>query len=80
VTAYKLAFTSEEKNFADPRICHFIPADEIALSGKDYTRRIRRQGIGVAVLAERESPPGKRSKGVPNPGKDLLRLDCRARI
>ena len=57
VTAYKLTFTSEEKNFADPRICHFIPADEIALSGKDYTRRIRRQGIGVPVLAERDSPP-----------------------
>ena len=51
------AYTSEEKNFADPRICHFIPADEIALSGKDYTRRIRRQGIGVPVLAERDSPP-----------------------
>jgi pimeloyl-ACP methyl ester carboxylesterase len=55
-SAYKLTFTSDEKNFADPRICHFIPADELALSGKDYTRRIRRQGIGTPVLAERDSP------------------------
>jgi len=55
-TAYKLTFTSEVKNFSDPRICHFIPADELALSGKDYTRRIRRQGIGAPVLAEVDTP------------------------
>jgi len=53
---YKLTFTSELKDFADTQSCHFIPADELAISGKDYTQRIRREGIGAPVLAERDSP------------------------
>jgi len=52
---YKLTFTSELKDFADTQSCHFIPADELAISGKDYTQRIRREGIGAPVLAERDS-------------------------
>jgi len=56
VNAYKLTFTSDAKNFADPQTSHFIPADELDLSGKVYTRRIRRDGVGAPVLAERESP------------------------
>jgi hypothetical protein len=55
-SAYKLTFTSEVKDFADPKTCHYIPADELAISGKDYTRRIRRAGIGAPVLAELDSP------------------------
>jgi pimeloyl-ACP methyl ester carboxylesterase len=54
--AYKLTFNSEVKDFADPKTCHFIPADELAISGKDYARRIRRPGIGAPVLAELDSP------------------------
>jgi hypothetical protein len=44
-SAYKLTFTSDVKDFADPQTSHFIPADELAISGKYYTRRIRREGI-----------------------------------
>jgi hypothetical protein len=50
------AFASDVKDFADPQTCHFIAADELAISGKDYTERVRREGIGIAVLAERDSP------------------------
>jgi hypothetical protein len=54
--AYKLTFTSDVKDFADPKTSHFIPADELAVSGKYYTQRIRREGIGAPVLAERDRP------------------------
>ena len=50
------AFASDVKDFADPQTCHFIAADELAISGKDYTERVRREGIGIPVLAERDSP------------------------
>jgi len=53
---YKLAFRSDVKDFAGTQSCHFIPADELAISGKDYTQRIRREGIGAPVLAERDRP------------------------
>jgi pimeloyl-ACP methyl ester carboxylesterase len=56
VRPYTLTFASDVKDFADPQTCHFIPADELAISGKDYTQRIRREGIGAPVLAERDSP------------------------
>src|SRR5271169_258291 len=49
--AYKLTFASELKAFADPRKCHFVPADELAISGKDFQQRVRRDGIGAPVLA-----------------------------
>src|SRR5215510_6416793 len=32
-SAYKLSFTCDVKDFADPKICHFIPADELERSG-----------------------------------------------
>jgi triacylglycerol esterase/lipase EstA (alpha/beta hydrolase family) len=53
---YKLAFRSDVKDFAGTQSCHFIPADELAISGKDYPQRIRREGIGAPVLAERNRP------------------------
>ena len=53
---YKLTFMSDVRNFADPQTSHFIPADELAISGKYYTRRVRRDGIGAPVLAELDSP------------------------
>ena len=53
---YKLVFTSDVKDFADTQSCDFIPADELAISGKDYAQRIRRNGIGAPALAEREIP------------------------
>jgi triacylglycerol esterase/lipase EstA (alpha/beta hydrolase family) len=54
--AYKLRFTSDVSDFADPQSAHFIPADELAISGKYYTRRIRRDGIGAPILAELDRP------------------------
>jgi hypothetical protein len=54
--AYKLTFASDIKAFADPRNCHFVPADELAISGKDYQQRVRRDGIGAPVLAELDTP------------------------
>src|SRR5262245_28798483 len=30
-SAYRLSFTCEVKDFADPKTCHFIPADELAI-------------------------------------------------
>jgi triacylglycerol esterase/lipase EstA (alpha/beta hydrolase family) len=53
---FKLAFTSDVKDFADTQSCHFIPADELAISGKDYVQRVRRDGIGAPALAERDTP------------------------
>ena len=53
---YKLTFASDVKLFADPRNCHFVPADELAISGKDYRQRVRRGGIGAPVLAELTTP------------------------
>jgi pimeloyl-ACP methyl ester carboxylesterase len=55
-SAYHLTFTSEVRDFADPQTAHFIPADELAISGKYYTQRIRRDGIGAPVLAELDRP------------------------
>jgi hypothetical protein len=54
--AYKLTFASDVKLFADPRNCHFVPADELAISGKDYQQRVRRDGVGAPVLAELDTP------------------------
>jgi pimeloyl-ACP methyl ester carboxylesterase len=55
---YKLTFMSDVKDFADPQSSHFIPADELAISGRYYTQRIRRDGIGAPVLAELDRPLG----------------------
>jgi len=53
---YEVTFASDLKAFADPRNCHFVPADELAISGKDYQQRVRRDGIGAPVLAELDTP------------------------
>ena len=55
-SAYQLTFASEVRDFADSQTAHFIPADELAISGKYYTKRIRRDGIGAPVLAELDRP------------------------
>jgi pimeloyl-ACP methyl ester carboxylesterase len=54
--AYHLTFRSDVNLFQNPRQCHFIPADELALSGKDYTERVCRDGVGAPVLAETDNP------------------------
>jgi pimeloyl-ACP methyl ester carboxylesterase len=54
--AYRLSFTSDLKAFADPGRSHFVPADELAISGKDFQQRVRRDGIGAPVLAELNTP------------------------
>src|SRR5271166_6436647 len=54
--AYRLTFGSDIKFVSDPRNCHFVPADELAISGKDYTNRVRTDGIGAPVLVETEAP------------------------
>src|SRR5260370_26209522 len=68
---YKLVFTSDVKDFADTQSCDFIPADELAISGKDYAQRIRRNGIGAPALAERDIP-------LENARKQFLKLWCSA--
>ena len=48
--AYKLTFASDFRSFADPRNWHFVPADELAISGKDYQQRVHRHRIGAPSL------------------------------
>jgi pimeloyl-ACP methyl ester carboxylesterase len=55
-SAYHLTFSSDIKLFDNPHQCHFIPADELALSGKDYDGRVCRDGVGAPVLAETDNP------------------------
>jgi pimeloyl-ACP methyl ester carboxylesterase len=52
---YRLTYGSDIKYVADPRNCHFVPADELAISGKNYSRRVRRDGIGAPVLVRSEA-------------------------
>lgn len=54
--AYRLTFGSDIKFISDPRNFHFVPADELAIAGKDYTNRVRTDGIGAPVLVETEAP------------------------
>ena len=53
--AYLLTYGSDIKYVADPRNCHFVPADELAISGKNYSSRVRRDGIGAPVLVRSET-------------------------
>jgi pimeloyl-ACP methyl ester carboxylesterase len=55
---YLLTYGSDIKYVADPRNVHFVPADELAISGKNYSSRVRRGGIGAPVLVRAESPIG----------------------
>ena len=55
-SAYHLTVSSDIKLFDNPQQCHFIPADELALSGKDYDERVCRDGVGAPVLAETDNP------------------------
>jgi pimeloyl-ACP methyl ester carboxylesterase len=57
--AYRLTVGSDIKYVVDPRSCHFVPADELAVSGKDYSSRVRRDGIGAPVLIRTEVPVAK---------------------
>ena len=69
---FKLAFTSDVKDFADTQSCHFIPADELAISGKDYAQRVRRDGDRSSCPRGARYPVKKRPKAVPDPGKNFL--------
>jgi PGAP1-like protein len=60
--AYHLTFASDLKALSDPRVSHFVPADELAISGTDYRQRTRRDGIGAPVLAELDSLPNARAQ------------------
>jgi pimeloyl-ACP methyl ester carboxylesterase len=53
--SYRLTFGSDIKFVADPRNCSFIPADELTISGKDYSSRARREGVGAPVLVRSET-------------------------
>jgi pimeloyl-ACP methyl ester carboxylesterase len=55
---YRLTYGSDIQYVADPRNCHFVPADELAISGKNYSRRVRRDGVGAPVLVRSEAPIG----------------------
>jgi hypothetical protein len=44
--SYRLTLGTDTKYAVDPRECHFVPADELAISGKDYSSRVHRDGIG----------------------------------
>jgi pimeloyl-ACP methyl ester carboxylesterase len=57
--AYLLTYGSDIKYVADPRNIHFVPADELALSGTDYSSRVRRDGIGAPILVQSERPLAK---------------------
>jgi pimeloyl-ACP methyl ester carboxylesterase len=52
--SYRLTVGSDIKYVVDPRNCHFVPADELAISGKDYSSRVHRDGIGAPVLVRTE--------------------------
>ena len=58
-TNYRLTFGSDIKFVADPRNCHFIPADELAIAGKDYANRVQRNGIGAPLLVQSDAPVEK---------------------
>jgi pimeloyl-ACP methyl ester carboxylesterase len=54
--SYRLSYGSDIKYVADPRNVHFVPADELTIAGKNYSSRVRRDGIGAPVLARTEAP------------------------
>jgi pimeloyl-ACP methyl ester carboxylesterase len=57
--SYRLTVGTDVKYVVDPRDCQFVPADELAISGKDYSSRVRRDGIGAPVLVRTEVPMAK---------------------
>lgn len=57
--AYLLTYGSDIKFVADPRNCHFIPADELAIGGTDYTNQVYRNGIGAPLLVQSDAPVEK---------------------
>jgi len=56
---YLLTFGSDIKFVSDPRNCHLIPADELAIAGKDYANRVCRNGIGAPLLVQSDAPVKK---------------------
>jgi|SRR5271166_1175836 len=63
VSAHKLSITSDIKAFPDPQAWHFTPADEFAISGKDYPRAANRSGVGAPVLWELRRLKKKEARG-----------------
>ena len=57
--AYLLTYGSDIKFVADPRNCHLIPADELAIAGTDYANRVYRDGIGAPLLVQSDAPVEK---------------------
>jgi pimeloyl-ACP methyl ester carboxylesterase len=57
--SYRLTLGTDVKYAVDPRDCHFVPADELAISGKDYSSRVHRDGIGAPVLVRTEVPAAR---------------------
>ena len=51
-TSFKLTYHSDVKSVADPRNVLLVPADEVRIAGKDYSSRVRRNGIGAPVLVQ----------------------------
>lgn len=58
-SAYELTYGSDIKFVADLRNCHFIPCDELSLSGSDYADRVRQEGIGAPLLVQTDAPVEK---------------------
>jgi pimeloyl-ACP methyl ester carboxylesterase len=55
----RLTLSSDSKYAVDLRDCYFVPADELAISGKDYSSRVHRDGIGAPVLVRTQVPVEK---------------------
>jgi pimeloyl-ACP methyl ester carboxylesterase len=70
--AYRLTLGTDAKYAVDPRECHFVPADELAISGRDYSSRVHRDGIGAPVLVRAEVPVAKARQLFLTSGSDKL--------
>jgi pimeloyl-ACP methyl ester carboxylesterase len=54
--SYRLTIGTDVKYAVDLRDCHFVSADELAISGKNYSSRVHRYGIGAPVLVRTQVP------------------------
>jgi pimeloyl-ACP methyl ester carboxylesterase len=60
--SYRLTVGTDSKYAVDLRDCNFVPADELAISGKDYAARVHRDGIGAPILVRTQVPIAKARK------------------
>ena len=68
-TAYRLAYANDIKFVADPGNVHLVPADELAVAGKDYSSRVHRDGIGAPVLVQTDAPVKRAREQFLPPGR-----------